>query len=146
MGKSRPLFVFSIQLTVNVQFNFLTIVAVLWRRNSEAIDLPTEPQSQPLDNMFFYKNKNGPFPASFLFIFVFSTCYNLNWNLNWKKHRWCAWDSNLGRQDGRRERIHWAMAAPHQLKKLPLQSCWLPYRLHFIRTTGHTVSIVSFFP
>ena len=45
----------------------------------------------------------------FCFIFVFSTCYNLNW----KKHRWCAWDLNPGRQDGRREWIHWATAAPH---------------------------------
>ena len=33
-------------------------------------------------------------------------------NINWKKHRWCAWDSNPGRQNGRRRRIHWAMAAP----------------------------------
>ena len=30
-----------------------------------------------------------------------------------KKHRWHAWDSNLGRQDGRCRRFHWAMAAPH---------------------------------
>ena len=55
---------------------------------------------------------NGPIPAFFLFIFVFTTCYNLNSNFNWKKHRWCAWDSNLGRQDGRRKRIHWATTAP----------------------------------
>ena len=48
----------------------------------------------------------------FPFIFVFSTCYNLNSNLNWKKHRWCAWESNPGQQDGRREWIHWATAAP----------------------------------
>ena len=33
-------------------------------------------------------------------------------NINWKKHRWCAWDSNPGQQDGRRRRIHWAIAAP----------------------------------
>ena len=26
--------------------------------------------------------------------------------------RWCAWDSNPGGHDGRRRRIHWAMAAP----------------------------------
>ena len=31
-----------------------------------------------------------------------------------KKHRWCAWDSNPGRQDGRHRQIHWAMAAPHK--------------------------------
>ena len=29
-----------------------------------------------------------------------------------KKSRWCAWDSNPGRQYGRHRRIHWAMAAP----------------------------------
>ena len=51
----------------------------------------------------------------FMFIFVFSTRYNLNW----KKRRWCAWDSNPGWQDGRRERIHRAMAAP-QLKLVRL--------------------------
>ena len=45
-----------------------------------------------------------------LFIIVLFTCifkrqiYNLN-NINW----WCTWDSNPGRQDGRRRRIHWAM-------------------------------------
>ena len=70
---------------------------------------------------------NGPTPASsiclfflkmgqsrplFQFIFVFSIWYNLNSNFNWKKRRWCAWDSNPGRQDGRRKWIHWAMAAP----------------------------------
>ena len=32
------------------------------------------------DNQYF---KNGPIPASFLFIFVFSTCHSLNSNLNW---------------------------------------------------------------
>ena len=28
-----------------------------------------------------------------------------------KKHRWCAWDSNPGPQDGRRRQNHGAMAA-----------------------------------
>ena len=56
----------------------------------------------------------------FLFIFVFSTCYNLNSNLNWKKHRWCAWESNPGWQDGRRKQIHWATAAPRVFNKLEL--------------------------
>ena len=27
-----------------------------------------------------------------------------------KKHRWCAWDTNPGPQDGRRRRNHGAMA------------------------------------
>ena len=35
-----------------------------------------------------------------------------------KKHRWHAWDSNPGRQDGRRRQIHWAMAAPLHLTVL----------------------------
>ena len=34
-----------------------------------------------LDVSIFFNN--GPIPASFSFIFVFSTCYNLNSNLNW---------------------------------------------------------------
>ena len=32
-----------------------------------------------------------------------------------KKHRWRAWDSNPGQQDGRRRWFHWAMAAPQRL-------------------------------
>ena len=50
----------------------------------------------------------------YLFIFVLFT-FKFNWqiySLKLKKHRWCAWDSNPGRQDGRRRRIHWAMVAP----------------------------------
>ena len=62
--------------------------------------------------LFFLKR--GPITASFLFICVFSTCYNLNSNL--KKCRWCAWDSNSGQQDGRRERIHWATVAPQGIQ------------------------------
>ena len=31
-----------------------------------------------------------------------------------KKHRWCAWDSNPGPQDGRRRRNHVAVAAAHE--------------------------------
>ena len=54
---------------------------------------------------------NGPIPASFSVYFrLFNT---LQFKL--KKCRWCAWESNPGRQDGRRERIHWAMAAPPYL-------------------------------
>ena len=53
--------------------------------------------------------KNGPILASFCLFSSFSN-YNFN-NTNWKKHRWCAWDSNPGPQDGRRRRNHGAMAA-----------------------------------
>ena len=59
--------------------------------------------------MFFL---NGPIPASFC-LFSFFSHSNSNDKYKLKKHRWCAWDSNPGRQDGRRRRIHWAMAAPH---------------------------------
>ena len=58
-------------------------------------------------------------PGLFLSIFVLFTfqfkwqIYNL-YNINWKKHSWCAWDLNPGWQDGRRRRIHWAMAAPQK--------------------------------
>ena len=65
--------------------------------------------SSLLSIKYFFK-KMGQSRPLFLFIFVFSTSYNLN--SNWKKRRWCAWDSNPGWQDGRRERIHWATAAP----------------------------------
>ena len=36
------------------------------------------------------------------------------------KCRWCAWDSNPGRQDGRRRRIHWAMAVQALTQRLHL--------------------------
>ena len=52
--------------------------------------------------------RNGPIPAYFCLFSLFS-CYNFN--TNWKKHRWCAWDSNPGMQDGRCRRNHRAMAA-----------------------------------
>ena len=39
---------------------------------------------------------NGLILSSSLFIFVFSTWHNSN--INWRKHRWCAWDSNPGWQ------------------------------------------------
>ena len=49
---------------------------------------------------------NGPIPASFCSFSSFSH-HNFN-NSNWKKHRWCAWDSNLGPQDGRHRWNHLA--------------------------------------
>ena len=61
--------------------------------------------------LLFFK-KNGPIPASFS---VYFRLFNML-QFKLKKRRWCAWDSNPGRQDGRRKRIHWAMAAP--LKRL----------------------------
>ena len=59
--------------------------------------------------------RNGPFLnwpilASFCLFSFFS---HYNFNTNWKKRRWCAWDLNLGPQDGRRKQNHGAMMATH---------------------------------
>ena len=53
--------------------------------------------------------KYGPIPASFCLFSFFSYSNNNFNNINWRKHRWCAWVSNPGPQDGRRN--HGAMAA-----------------------------------
>ena len=67
----------------------------------------------------------GEFPVKNLFLNIvqsrslfrlFSSFYhsNIDYNFNntyWKKHRWCAWDSNPVPQDGRRRWNHGAMAA-----------------------------------
>ena len=80
-------------------------------------------------NVFFKKWAN---PSLFLFIFVHFTfeinwqIYSLNYN-NWKKHRWCTWDSNPGRQDGRLRQIHWTMAAPLTLLSYWLETCLCYY-------------------
>ena len=42
---------------------------------------------------------------------LFSFFSHHNFNTNLKKHRWCAWDSNPGPQDGRHRQNHGAMAA-----------------------------------
>ena len=50
-------------------------------------------------------------PLFGLFLF-FSQCkdkFCTNFTI---KHRWSAWESNPGRHDRRRRRIHWAMATP----------------------------------
>ena len=49
---------------------------------------------------------------------LFSFFSHYNFNTNWKKHRWCAWDSNPGPQDGRRRQNQGAMAATPSLKML----------------------------
>ena len=59
----------------------------------------------------FFFQKNGPIPAPFCLFLSFSR-YNFN-NTNWKKHRWCAWNSNPGPQDGRCRRNHRATATAH---------------------------------
>ena len=64
----------------------------------------------------------GPNPASFWFS-SFSQNNNRYWQyIIWlKNHRWCAWDLNLGPQDGRRRWIHWTMVAPFLFTKCILE-------------------------
>ena len=64
--------------------------------------------------ILFFK-QNGPFPASFCLFLFFS---RHNFNTNWKKHRWCAWDSNLGPKDGGRRQNHGAMEATPEFTSL----------------------------
>ena len=65
------------------------------------------PQASKQFSKFFFKKWANPGP--FYVLFSFFSHYNLNTNL--KKRRWCAWDSNLGPQDGRRRQNHGAMLA-----------------------------------
>ena len=51
----------------------------------------------------FFKKTGQSRPLFCLFLFFSS--YNFN-NTNWKKHWWCAWDSNPGPQDSRRRQNH----------------------------------------
>ena len=61
---------------------------------------------------------NGLNPASYFVYFgSFLTSHGQikhKFDYKWKKRRWHAWESNPGRQDGRRRWIHWAMAAPQK--------------------------------
>ena len=53
-----------------------------------------------------------------LLFYIFRSFHNAMTNIAqiWLyMHMWCAWDSNLGRQNVRRRRIHWAMTAPHRV-------------------------------
>ena len=80
---------------------------------------------------FFFFKKNGPIPPSFCLFSSFSH-YSFN---NWKKHRWCAWDSNPGPQGGRRRRNHGAMAAtPNQWNSYRL---WAPQYLFSVHYISH---------
>ena len=42
-----------------------------------------------------------------LYSFLSHDKYSTN-TISDKKHRWCAWNSNPGRQDGKHRKIHWA--------------------------------------
>ena len=65
--------------------------------------------------------QNEPNRASFLFIFIlFTWQIQQKFDYKWLNHRWCAWDSNPGGQNGRCREIHWAIEAPHILLLIPL--------------------------
>ena len=51
-------------------------------------------------------------PLSLFISVLFSTQWQYCTKFDCEKRRLCAWDSNTGRQDGRRRRIDWAMVAP----------------------------------
>ena len=69
----------------------------------------------------FFKWAN---PGLFFFIFVL---FLLQFQHKLKKHRWCAWDSNPGPQDGRHRRNHGAMAATKEKRKLRVDNNWLHF-------------------
>ena len=69
--------------------------------------------SNQVNGIFITISKNGWMPASFLFIFVFFIWHNYIFY----KSLDLLGDSNQARQDGRRRRIHCAVAAP-QLSSL----------------------------
>ena len=95
--------------------------------------------------------KNGPIPASFC-LFLFFSCSNFN--TNWKKHRWCAWDSKPGPQDGRCRQNHGAMAATPDSHEFGCRSdlthlnqkwwAMVPNTDHWIMQSLYTTSL-SFF-
>ena len=88
---------------------------------------------------FFFFLKSGPIPASFS---VYFRLFNML-QFKLKKRRWCAWESNPGRQDGRRERIHWATAAPLKIlllyvyKYLPISRQPRLWKLHTARAVSN---------
>ena len=100
-----------------VAFQALKLMQTWWgasmlfwaKRTSEA--LYTEATLHLVHCCCFLKRAN---PGHFLFLFSLFSRHNSN-NTNWKKHRWSAWESNPGPQDGRRRRNHGAMAATQHL-------------------------------
>ena len=69
-----------------------------------------KPCIRPTVKFGFYRLlKMGQIPSSFC---LFSSFCSLQFqHYKFKKHRWCAWDSNLWSQDGRRRLNHGAIAA-----------------------------------
>ena len=111
MVHSRALlfnFVFLIQLTVNI-CSYLKF-ANDWIRTADVWNW-----KRPLCQLSHHHHcPSSPFlkwanPGLFLVYFRPSTLHNL---INWWKRTWHARDSNQGQQNGRRRRIHRAMAVP----------------------------------
>ena len=76
-------------------------------------------------------------PGLFLFIFVlFSTQWHYSTKFDYKNHRWCPWDLNPGRQDGRCKRIHWAKVSP-QFLLFMLPTFVLTWPLNLYESLSH---------
>ena len=76
-----------------------------------------------LDAFAFFFEKNGPLFVYFRSFDIPIQMTNIQFEqYKLKKHRWCAWDSNPGHQDGMHKRIHWAMATPLSWTLYSLQS------------------------
>ena len=103
-----------------LDFYVNTAAITFWQLLEKFVQLFVE-YFQPFPSTYFFKKWNNP--GLFLFIFVF--CMLHIFLINWWKHRWCALDSNLGWQDGKRCWIHWAMVAPlkPKLRQSDLRSC-----------------------
>ena len=74
------------------------LIFLLW--NTPKVDYEPEYKWRNFASRWSQIIFNEQIPASFCLFLSFSR-YNFN-TINWKKHRWCAWDLNLGLQDGRR--------------------------------------------
>ena len=113
MGDSRPLFLnFRLFNTVDIYVQYKNLPMTGFELLVSGVGSDRSSCWATVQLTVFSK---GPILASFCLFSFFS---HYNFNTNWKKHRWCAWDSNPGPQDGRRRRNHGAMAATVKLTVL----------------------------
>ena len=90
------IFVFSMQLTINVNYDFLLMTGF-------------EPWTAGVGSN--HSNNWATNTARPLFVYFRSLHQT---NIAQIASGWCAWDSNLGWQDGRCRRIQWDMAANYK--------------------------------
>ena len=75
------------------------------RKSQTIVEIPSKARPEigiRLTRELFFL-KNGPNTTSFCY---FRPIYDKYSTYDYKKHRWRAWDSNPGPQDGRRRQIH----------------------------------------